>query len=92
MDDMMSKISELLDDPSSAEKIKQIAQSFSGETDTSPNNKQSPLAAISPSSDKMKRNIALLNAITPYMRPSRSEKIASAIKAIQIIDILSKAR
>ena len=35
------------------------------------------------------KNIALLNAITPYMRESRATKINSAIKAIQVINILS---
>ena len=124
MDDMISKISELLSDPAQAEKIKQIAGSLAGmgsgngtvetpsfsETASEENDPPSvPVSSFSSgnsdnmlsslfgsgndlSSDRMSRNIALLHAITPYLRPSRASKISSAIKAIQIIDILSKAR
>ncbi|MBO5300361.1 MAG: hypothetical protein J6B51_09865 [Clostridia bacterium] len=121
MDDMISRISELLSDPAQAEKIKQIAASLADSgggdggssvnafSDTSTAEKEfsdsrfsqsastdmlSSLFSSSDSfsSDRMSRNITLLNAITPYLRPSRASKISSAIKAIQIIDILSKAR
>jgi len=121
MDDMISRISELLSDPAQAEKIKQIAASLSDNggsddgssvnafSDTSADGKEFSDSRFSQpastdmlsslfnssngfSGDRMSRNITLLNAIAPYLRPSRASKISSAIKAIQIIDILSKAR
>lgn len=109
MDDMLSKISELLSDPEQAEKIRRIADSLSGNgVDASEafSEESTPVSAPSGednlfssflgngnlSNGRMSRNIALLQAITPYLRPSRASKISSAIKAIQIIDILSKAR
>jgi hypothetical protein len=113
MDDMLSKISELLSDPAQAEKIKQIADSLSGINNENDETAQESHSTFSEpvssqnsdndlmfslfgnggfSKDRMSRNIALLHAITPYLRPSRASKISSAIKAIQVIDILSKAR
>ncbi len=115
MDDMISKISELLSDPSQAEKIKQIAASLAGngestalsdlsseislpDTGKTTSDQSNALGSVLNSSDtrptneNMSRNIALLKAITPYLRSSRASKISSAIKAIQIIDILSKVR
>lgn len=116
MDDMLSKITELLSDPSQAEKIRQIADSLAGNDVVTSDGGSSPLPDTpaeesrevstsvgtdglmssflggGSSSNGMSRNIALLQAITPYLRPSRAAKISSAIKAIQVIDLLSKAR
>lgn len=38
------------------------------------------------------RNVSLLNAIRPYMRSSRAEKIGSAIKAMEMIELFSKLK
>ncbi len=38
------------------------------------------------------RDLALLNAVRPYLRASRAGKIDNAIKAIRVIDLLSALR
>lgn len=111
MDDMLSRISDILNNPEAANKLKQIASSLvdpssheadsaassdlslpeKGENDSSSGLSLDKLASAfsgfnSNSNDK---NVLLLNAIRPYMRESRAGKINTAIKAIQIINILS---
>lgn len=41
---------------------------------------------------KQDKNVALLNALTPYMRSERAAKIGSAIKAIRVIGMLSSLK
>ena len=96
---MMSKLSDILSDPDSAEKIKQVASSlFSGEpsgtsADSSAGGVGFDMAKLSQMisgvSAQHSREVNLLRAIMPYMRKSRADKISSAIKAIQVISILS---
>lgn len=38
------------------------------------------------------RDVSLLNAIRPYMRKSRADKLSSAIKAMEMIEIFSKLK
>ncbi len=112
MDDMISRLSSILDDPEQAEKIKKIAASMmGGETTESPemqvaeeNSEALPVMAENisqPRSNSYSRifsamgcskNVSLLNAIRPYMRSSRAEKIGSAIKAMEMIELLSKLK
>lgn len=110
MDDMISRISSILDDPEQAAKIKQIAASMMGdsseksepievktETEKLPTTKEVQ-APVSRSYEKLftsmncSKNVTLLNAIRPYMRSSRAEKIGSAIKAMEMIELLSKLK
>lgn len=115
MDDMISRISSILDDSEQVEKIKQIAASMMGNNDDK-NTEQGEVStenipkvettpAISGdtvsrsqsyarifSSINCTKNISLLNAIRPYMRSSRAEKIGSAIKAMEMIELLSKIK
>lgn len=44
------------------------------------------------SSGAHSRDLALLNAVRPYLRASRAGKIDNAIKAIRVIDMLSGLR
>ena len=109
MDDMISRISSILDDPEQAAKIKQIAASMMGgesNENISPEihevteHEAAEAVQIQPtkSYDKLfssmncSKNVTLLNAIRPYMRSSRAEKISSAIKAMEMIELLSKLK
>ena len=110
MDDMISKISSILDDPEQAAKIKQIASSMMGgdsqeniQTERERVEEQTagtPPAQIKSTApyDKLfstmncSKNVTLLNAIRPYMRSSRAEKIGSAIKAMEMMELLSKLK
>ncbi len=111
MDDMISRLSSILDDPEQAEKIKKIAASMmsnNSEEKTVPAAEEPsdalPVMAESftqPKTDSFSkilspagcsRNVSLLNAIRPYMRSSRAEKIGSAIKAMEMIELLSKLK
>lgn len=116
MDNMISRISEILDDPVQAEKIKQIAASMmsggsaAGEpAENSEDQTEAPgeTAITVPreegrvsvggfekyfSPSKSSRSITLLNAIKPYMRTSRAEKIVSAVKAMEMIELISKLK
>ncbi len=104
MADLFSKVSELLSDPSSAEQIRKIASDITdsdgrdlpslpaggeGESGTGPD-----LSALLSgfSSGPHSRHLALLQAVRPYLRSSRAEKIDNAIKAIRVIDLLSALR
>lgn len=110
MPDLFSKISEILSNPESAQKIREIASSLS----TGDAGSSEPVADIAasapplPSGDDMSflsaltgftssggahsRDLALLNAMRPYLRASRAGKIDNAIKAIRVIDMLSALR
>lgn len=113
MDDMLSRISEILSNPEAAGKLKDIASSMGGNSSQNVENEESSEFPIQESRGafndsgfdmaKMNsmlsgfgggnnKNIALLNAIRPYMRKERSDKISSAIKAIQVISILSNLK
>lgn len=100
---MISRLSEILDNPEQAEKIKQIAASMMNGSSESiessePKEPEKSAAPVSRSYDKLfttvnySRNANLLNAIKPYMRSSRAEKIGSALKALEMIDLLSKLK
>lgn len=103
MDDMISRLSEILDNPEQAEKIKQIAASMMNGSSESinisePNEPEKSTVPVSRSYEKLfttvnySRNANLLNAIKPYMRSSRADKIGSALKALEMIDLLSKLK
>ncbi|MBP3300584.1 MAG: hypothetical protein J6M34_03680 [Clostridia bacterium] len=106
MSDLFSKVSELLSDPESAQKIKSIAASLSGEgSDPAEDSSESlplPLPDEGASGGDLlpsfgvasshSREINLLNALRPYLRSSRAEKVDRALKAIRVIDLLSRIR
>ena len=102
MPDLFSKVSELLSDPESAQKIKSIAASLSGESsEESSADLSVPLPEDGPTEDLFpsfglpsahSREINLLNALRPYLRASRADKVDRALKAIRVIDLLSRIR
>ncbi len=113
MPDLLSKISEILSNPESAQKIREIAATLSTESPSSPPSQEedfpvssvpdapalptvSPVDAVSLfsgfSGGAHSRDLALLNAVRPYLRSSRAGKIDNAIKAIRVIDLLSALR
>lgn len=97
MNDILSGITEILDDPAAAAKIGEIAKSLSGgekpaETVTAAKETTPVLSSGIPglnSFSSADRHITLLRAIQPYMRSERSEKIGTAIKAISVLKALS---
>lgn len=110
MDDLFSKINEVLKNPEALDQIKNIASgltsnnNFGNEAseafaDSGSSNFNSDKSFSLDSIQKMmqgsqsqSKNIALLNAITPYMRKERATKINSAIKAIQVLSLLNTLR
>ena len=97
-DELFARISSLLEDPETADKVKQMAASLGA----APPSSEAPLPASAGEIDlsrlgslignlnvKNNREVALLHAIQPYMRPARAAKIGSAVKAIQVLSILS---
>lgn len=98
MNDILSGITEILDDPAAAAKIGEIAKSLSGgekpaETVTAAKEETTPVLSSGipglNSFSSADRHITLLRAIQPYMRSERSEKIGTAIKAISVLKALS---
>lgn len=111
MPDLFSKVAEILSNPESAQKIKEIAAGLSDSSvpDTSSEPIDDSLPSEVPSApagalDSLNllpggissgghfRELALLNAMRPYLRSSRAGKIDNAIKAIRVIDFLSALR
>ncbi len=118
MADLFSKVSEILSNPESAQKIREIAASLSSSAESSepdrfPEDSDSPALPAVESSDRSgdgllalsglgsglssgfgshSRELALLNAVRPYLRASRAGKIDNAMKAIRVIDMLSGLR
>lgn len=114
MADLFSKISEILSNPESAQKIREIADGLSGggsfpasgpasPEPSEPSSEEVPSLPTMGSVDPIRllsgfsggvhgRDLALLNAVRPYLRSSRAGKIDNAIKAIRIIDLLSALR
>lgn len=112
MPDLFSKVSEILSNPESAQKIREIASTLSSSGNQVPpaedfpesHSDDPPALPASGSFDSMdlfsgftgsgahSRDLALLNAVRPYLRASRAGKIDNAIKAIRVIDLLSALR
>lgn len=104
MPDLFSKISEIMSNPEAAQKIKEIASSLASESSSSslpPSEEgESVAASVDPSPalnlfsgiSAHSREVALLNAVRPYLRSSRAERLNGAIKAIRVIDMLSGLR
>jgi len=91
--DFISKLSSMMNDPETAEKISRVAGDILG-GDTSPSSDAGTvdLNGLISNVRADNKNIALLRAITPYLRPSRAGKIESAIKAIQVISMISSLK
>ena len=103
MSDMFSKISEILANPEASEKIREIAASLSSGNGSSvsadlPSEGESSTAAslgalsLPSASGGRDRELALLNAIRPYMRQSRVGRIDTAIRALRMLDMLRALR
>lgn len=59
---------------------------------TSSENSFNPVNALITRGGPQDKNIALLNALAPYMRVERAAKIESAIKAIRVIGMISSLK
>ena len=95
----MSKLSEILEDPSAMEKIKSIAESLGGGMGEVAASEKSA-SAVEPDNSAFgplsgldgSRAVALLEALRPFMRESRIPKVNTAIKAVQMMSVLSKIK
>lgn len=103
MDDITSKISELISDPEGMAKIQKMAESLFGETsqNDTPNNKLNTELSI-PDVDMSSifkvinflktsdddRRTELLKALKPYLSTERQKRVDSALKLIRIIHII----
>lgn len=111
MDDMLSQISNILENPDALDKIKSIAAELGGVGGVSGGGGASspaPSEGGGPSASSFSeaagllsglninfdgsRAIALLEAIRPFMRESRVPKVNTAIKAVQMMGVLSKLK
>ncbi len=103
MDDITSKISELISDPEGMAKIQQMAQSLFGDTESKETPKEklnnelslpdidmsSIMKALSflNTSTDDKRT-ELLRSLKPYLSNERQKRVDSALKLIRIIHII----
>lgn len=108
MDDMLSQISNILENPDALDKIKSIAAELGGgmsggggASSSEPSEGGDSSAAFSEASGLLSglninfdgsRAIALLEAMRPFMRESRVPKVNTAIKAVQMMGVLSKLK
>ena len=108
MEDMLSQISNILENPDALDKIKSIAAELGGAGVSSVGSAAAPssdsgssLASFSDAAGLLSglnisfdgsRAIALLEAIRPFMRESRVPKVNTAIKAVQMMGVLSKLK
>ena len=109
MDDMLSQISNILENPDALDKIKSIAAELGGgmsggggASSSAPSEGGgSSASSFSEAAGLLSglninfdgsRAIALLEAIRPFMRESRVPKVNTAIKAVQMMGVLSKLK
>lgn len=65
---------------------------FGSKNDASGSENPGSVGTLTPSVGVRDKNVALLNAIAPYMRAERAAKISSAIKAIRVIGMISSLK
>lgn len=102
MDDLTAKLSELLNDPESMNRVKQMAESILGENSQNSSSvsteNESP---IGPNEMKMMMNLVgkfkstandsrtnLLTALKPHLSEPRQEKVETAIKILKVLELL----
>lgn len=102
MDDLTAKLSELLNDPESMNRVKQMAENILGENSQKsiPNSSENenPLGA---NEMKMMMNLVskfkssgndsrttLLTALKPHLSEPRQEKVETAIKILKVLEFL----
>ena len=102
MDDLTAKLSELLNDPESMNRVKQMAENILGENSQkskpAPNENENPLGATEM---KMMMNLVskfkssgndsrtnLLTALKPHLSEPRQEKVETAIKILKVLELL----
>lgn len=101
-DDMLSKISGILENPDALEKIKSIAADLGG---VGGGDASSPSSSATAASTDLSgllpglnvnfdgaRTLALLEAIRPFMRESRAAKVDTAIRAVRMMGVISKLK
>lgn len=93
MDDLTSKLSELLSDPAAAEKLKQAADSLLGGQAASDGGTGGAdaaaiarlLSALNAPDDE---RAALLTALRPHLSPERRERVDRAVKLLKLARVL----
>ncbi len=102
MDDLTAKLQELLGDPESMQRVRQMAESILGEdmedkkestpdisTALEANELQGMLSLVSKfNSLGGDSRTQLLNALKPHLSETRREKVDTAIKILKILELL----
>lgn len=100
MDDMASKLSELLSDPGAMDKIKSMADSLLGGEESKPKNdlpfdipNDIDIGAImniigALNSNTNDNRSQLLLALKPHLSEQRRERVDSAVKILRLINVL----
>ncbi len=101
MDDLSSKLSEILSDPESMNRVKEMAESILNKSPdpTPPKNDLSQLADIGDITQIMglvsrlqsqndDPRAALLSALKPHLSEAKQEKVDTAIKILRLLDLL----
>lgn len=99
MDEINDKLSKILDDPESMEKVRRMAESILGEEDEGPLEQTGDLALdpalLSKIAGIMQRlkggadnRTALLVALKPLVSPRRQKRVETAVKLLRLIDLL----
>lgn len=102
MDDLTAKLSELLNDPESMNRVKQMAESILGENNQKPTqNLIENDSTLGAEEIKMMMNLVgkfnstandsrtkLLTALKPHLSEPRQEKVETAIKILKVLEIL----
>ena len=101
MDDLSKKLSEILNDPESMNRVREMAESILSEKQEPepPKNDLSALADIGEISQIMglvsrlqsqndDPRAALLSALKPHLSEAKREKVDTAIKILRLLDLL----
>ncbi len=103
MDDLSEKLADILNDPESMNRVRQMAESLLGSEQQEQQPPQPEDGSMMPSGDEIKTIMSvmsmlkdtktdaraqLLNALRPHLSEPRREKVDTAIKIMRLIEIL----
>ncbi len=100
MDDFSAKLSEILNDPQSMEKVRRMAENLLGEEDSPTEQPETPAGLDPAQLSKVMSILGRLNAggndarsnllvaLRPHLSPERQAKLDTALKLLRLIDLL----
>jgi hypothetical protein len=102
MEDMFSKMQELLADPESMKQLSELAEMLRSETDAAPSSEDAAepvqgggfdpmllmkLGEVWQNSQQQDDNTALLLALRPHLRAQRREKVDRAVRLLRLVTV-----